>query len=201
MAITVQLLSTDVSDKLPLYVEECGQDSRAYLHLDLEGDGEMWVDYKYPSDNSCGQREWHKVQLTYPIPNNLTPEGYNDLMVCSTVTALTARIVAGATVEWDGNNFVGSLDDDAEAAHDDLYAYLDGVYAEDFAHLEPWDAEQYYCEVKLSDIVKPGETHEAAARREVAEAERHGLYLDAVNVEMALDKKKAEEAEAESCDE
>lgn len=201
--MTIEInLHENASDKTcPCYFEQGGQESKAYLYLDLEGEGEMWIGSKYPSDNSWGHREHHKIQYRYAIPNNLTEVGYNQLLRDAKVLALAERVVAGAEIEWDGGNYRGALNDDAEAAEDELSRYLEQVTAADYDSLEPWDAAMWLDLSPLSSLVKDGETHEQAAERLRLEALRERAYLSAVDIEEELDRKKErEEEDAEELD-
>lgn len=196
MTIEIELYKEPSDTELPLYFEHGAQESRALLYLDIEGAGEMWVGSKAPSDNSWGQREHHKIQYAYTIPNNLTELGYNQLMQDDKIVALCERIVAGGSVEWDGSNFRGELNEDAESAEYELSQYLDQVTAADYSSLEPWSADMWLNDLKLSALVQDGETHEQVAERLQAEAlKKDRVYLNVVDLENELDRRKEREQE------
>lgn len=86
------------------------------LWLDLE-DGEMSARYNpeigngIPMSVHLGRTRWVEIPL-------LTTAAANALL--EEVAPLAERILAGSRIEWDGNNNRGYLDEDADAALEEL---------------------------------------------------------------------------------
>lgn len=83
--------------------------------LDLE-DGELTADYE-GSVGAIPESVFHDRTLWFGIPP-LVDEVANRLL--DALAPLAQRVLDGADIEWDGNNHVGVLDDDAAAARDEI---------------------------------------------------------------------------------
>jgi len=177
MTIELNLYTSKNEKRLPMYWEEGEQESRAYLYLDLEGDGEMWVAAKSPSMHSWGQREHWGIQRLYSIPNNLTELGYNDLMQHPTVASLAKVIHEDSEVVWSNGNYRIEMGDDALEAEIALEAFCASIEPGDFQALEPVCA-AYYLQ---GNIVE-----EDTAEKIVEQAIRDGYYLSVVEVQKEL---------------
>lgn len=193
MAIDINKYIAASDAKLPLYREYGEQESRAYLVLDVEGEGEMWAAYKAPHENGCNSRQWSGIQRWYQIPNNLTELGYNQLMTDSEILTLCERIVAGAEYYWDGNNYRVRLSDDARDADEELSEVCSMIDYHDYCHLEAASAAHYLNDTRYHNLVLAGEDHDAASERLAAEALRDGYYVSAVEIEKALDQMSKDE--------
>ena len=64
---------------LPLYTDYAGQESTAYLCLDMR-DGEVSFEERAPHNNGYSQDEFSGYVRTFKIPNNLTVSGLNELL-------------------------------------------------------------------------------------------------------------------------
>lgn len=186
MNIRINKYNPAMDNNLPLYREECGQESRAYLYVDTDGDGEMWVDYKNASDNSCSPREWHGIVRRFRIPNNLTELGYNQLLGYKLVLELAQLIIDGSEVYWDGNNYCARMDENAQEAHDALERFCDCIEPNDFSSLDPVCADYYLVDGTYEALMSSGGTEEDVAERIVAEAIKDGYFLGARDVKKTL---------------
>lgn len=135
---TVHIRKLDAKNKAQLYCRYYGQNSPqpCYIALDLES-GEMYADYNPNIGGGMGMREWHGIVRTWVIPV-LRASAANELM--EEIADLAQQVLDGGEVVWDGNNYVGRLDDDARGASDSIENML--LDAE--GQLEVWDAESYY---------------------------------------------------------
>lgn len=96
---------------------------------------QCWID---PSGRRCliethspGQgvsvAEWHRRNLTIGVDTHGGPvdgPAVVEWLRGAEGQALLARVCDGHSVEWDGNNHVGQLDDDAKAALEELEQWL-----------------------------------------------------------------------------
>jgi hypothetical protein len=94
---------------------------------------------------------------------------------------LLERVHAGHSVEWDGSNHVGRLDDDASAARDEIERILDGLDDDDRAQV--WDADDWVFGVDgLRSAWPATKTIDEAVAALTAEAERQerleGVIVD-----------------------
>ena len=179
--IKVQLYVNPSHTEIPLYFESAGQDSRAYLYLDLR-DGELWVGCKAPWDNGMSEAEWDGDIKSFRIPNNLTEAGYNDLMTDKRVQAMCIEILAGS-----------------EQAEEDLRGFCDNQRFGgcSFGSLDVCGAGEYLKNLSFRECVKEGESIEDAIKRLINEAIGEGFYLGEGELERELEYKQQEEAESE----
>lgn len=191
--IKAALFENPSKRELPLYAEVGGSESTAYLYLSVST-GQICVGRKLPFDNTVSAEQWHGVLRAYRVPNNLTEYGYNQLMQDESILALCRRIVAGSVVEWDGNNHVALLDDDAIEADWNLEDYAYRIESADYHSLNVWDAYQYYNEAPYNTLVQEGEDHDIAETRLHEEALNRGVYMSHRNLFKVLDYKKEQGA-------
>ena len=113
------------SDRFPVYVhypQQC-QPQPAYITLDLET-GECTADYS-AEIGGTSSRQWHGIELTFKID----PMAHKDTIAeaIEDNAELFQRILDGATVEWDGNNYRGVLNKDADSAYESFGRYEDFI--------------------------------------------------------------------------
>lgn len=120
------------------------------LELDLE-DGELTAGYNpnvggraYPE--SVGNRR----TLWFPIPC-LTATAANALL--EDAKPIAQRILDGATIEWNGNNLVGVLTSDAQAACDELAALCDEGNFSEADYAVQYDAGDWFAGEGSSEVV------------------------------------------------
>lgn len=192
-ALTFELFSGDDLTDLPLYTDYSGQESSAYLCLDLR-DGRVWCKEKAPHDNTWSSAEHLGHIATWEIPNSLTGTGLNALMQNPDLTPLLIELCDGSEEFWDGNNYRRGLKskDYPNMILDKLELFFENVLPEDYDHLEPWDAFMFFQDSIYSELIKDGEEHNVAARRLQSEARREGVYLSWQNTINALDTMKEE---------
>lgn len=108
----------ECTDPTELYRHYDGQSEPqdAYLELDTQ-DGTLHADYNSEIGNAVPFTVHHGLQRRYSIPI-LTADAANRVM--EEIRPFAERIVAGTESEWDGNNTVAVLDDDARAAEEEL---------------------------------------------------------------------------------
>lgn len=141
---TVQI--RNITDNTELFCWYGGQSEpqACHLNLDLE-DGELFCDYNGNIGSGVSAAVYHRRILTIGIPT-LTGEAANELM--AEVAPIAQRVLDGASIEWNGNNNVGQLSDEAQAAFEELTRVVedftsdaptvDGIYAADwYAGMDP----------------------------------------------------------------
>lgn len=194
MTINISKFKVAASDLLPCYDEVQGQETRAYIYVDISNK-EMWVGCKQPSDNTLSFREARGYLRSFRIPNNLTSRGYNDLLDHPSIRELAELIVAEASEYYDGSNYRIRLSQVGMDAEVTLMNLCNAIEPGDYESLEPAGAHYYIAEGSYEALMSAGGTHEEVAERIVAEAIKNGYYLIAYDVEKHLDGMK-ETAEA-----
>jgi len=183
-------IDTYTSDyTLPLYTDYAGQESRAYLCLDMR-DGEVYFEERGPHHNGCSQDEYAGYIRTFAIPNNLTVQGLNELLQDRQVIDALRTILSSGEEFYDGNNYRMRLSDDGDEAE----AFLDTYeYGGRYASLEVACAEYYLRDCSYASLVRNNETHEVAAARLAKEAQRNGFFVSASDIENTLESMSAPE--------
>lgn len=92
----------------------------AYIELGL-ADGILLADWDSEIGNAVPFSVYHGIDRRYRIPI-LTAEAANRTL--REIAPLCKRILADSSIEWDGNNNVAVLGDDARAAEDEIEALL-----------------------------------------------------------------------------
>ena len=190
MTIEINKYSIASTAVLPCYEEQQGQESRAYLYVELRDEGEMWVGYKLPSDYSWSASEDAGYLHRFGIPNNLTPQGYNDLLDHSTIKELAELMVKEAEEYYDGSNYRMRLSDTGNDARETLERLCESIDCADYQCLEPVCAYWYLTDGSYEALMSNGGTHEEVAERIVQEARKDGYYLSVADVERHLEEMK-----------
>jgi len=107
--------------KAPVYCHYDGQiqPQKAFISLDI-CTGEVAADYRSDVGGGMSMREWNGKLRTYSIPCETAGSVLRAFMDSDEFKKLCGRILAGSDEVWDGNNYVGKLNNDAIAAEDDL---------------------------------------------------------------------------------
>lgn len=118
MPTTTVLEILAVDDPGGLYRQYDNESAPQPCHLSLDiRDGQMSCGYSASTGNSVPMDVYHNLVLEAEIPC-LTADAANQLM--NEVADLARTVLAGAGVEWDGNNHVGRLSDSADEAWDEI---------------------------------------------------------------------------------
>jgi hypothetical protein len=192
MAIEINKFSTKSSDTLPCYDTAGGNESHAYIYVDVS-DREMWVSYKLGHDNSWGIREDRRYVHTFRVANNLTAEGYNDLLSRPGLAHLVEQLINECEEYYDGSNYRMRVSERGQEVIEAIERYCEDT--SDCESLDPWCADMYLQHVTYQDLTATGGTHEEIAERIVIEARKNGIHLSAVDVESRLDEMQEEAAE------
>lgn len=120
LTITVRVL--DCTDPTGLFRQYHGQSEPqpAYLVLDLR-DGTLIADYDSEVGPASPPAVHHGFERRWGIPL-LTGEAANRVM--AEIHGLAGRILADFEEHWDGRNTVARLGEDAQAAEDEIRAWL-----------------------------------------------------------------------------
>lgn len=168
-----------------------GESYNAYLLLDENG--KVYTDTRAPWDNGCPIDEWHGCTRTWKIPAAADGDALRDALSDMHILELLQRVRNGHRIEWDGNNYVGVLDDDAEEASEELENYLGDLTCWDI-----WGASDFLSQTDIDNNLWPaGQTLEQVVADIEADARGNGVLLveDANAIAQVLCEKLLEQLE------
>lgn len=178
----------DLADEdAPLYVEHRGQPFRAMLYLDEHG--KCSLETAGPWENSVPARVWNGCTLTWSLPAEIKGHVLHDKLTSESVLELLQRVYEGHNVEWDGHNWSGTLDEDAQEAYDELQLILEqGWNSGD--EWSVFSAVEWLAKFRLSDVWPVGKSIEAASEDIIRDAADNDTLCGATgDVESALREK------------
>ena len=137
--LTVNTTAFDtLTGSAPLFAcSSNGEPYDAYLLLDKDGT----VDFELRSPRFGGTpiAEWHGLTRSWIVPSAV--RGFELQNRC--ILELLQRVHDGRSVEWDGNNHVGVLDEDAEAASKKLTSLLGSMAVWEVCAADSWLSSDY----------------------------------------------------------
>ena len=120
---------------------------------------------------------WHNRILRYTLNNILTIKAINELM--AQILPLAERITAGHTEKWDGNNYVGKLDDDAQEASNEIERICDDIGDNPTDLQLVWDGNFLASDVEEAASPDATEADIAASIKKIEEAaEAEGAIIN-----------------------
>jgi len=110
-----------------------------YLELDLEDEKTpLYLGTVYGIDGAP-ESVWHGRRRRYWLPNNVNAEELTTDINAGVFNELFQRILDGSEVVWDGDNYVGRLNEDARKAEEELEEELEGYEDESIGLYEAGD--------------------------------------------------------------
>lgn len=148
------------------------QPKPAFIRMDEDGEIDAWVN----GDNGTPMRVWHGRTLTWRVPSNVRGDAL--LAFVQGRQPLFERVYLGHEVDWDGNNHVGKLNEDAQEASEEIEKAAESLCDEtiDVCSMEEWMRAEG--NNKLRDLWVADQSLEAAA--EEAEASARDAMRDGV---------------------
>lgn len=125
----------------PLHHRYPGQAGPQPAYIELTEDGKVLADFNAELGNAMPAAVWHRRTLRWPLPPDVRGEALTAFLADPAALALLQRVHAGHSVEWDGSNHVGRLDEDARAASDKFAELIERDLAGDEAAV--WDANEW----------------------------------------------------------
>lgn len=118
------MISCNCNPELDPMHRDTNSETWTKFFIDLR-DGEYGITQEM-DDNATPGAEWNGIIQAQEL-NTRPNEGEAKAYLENGAVELIKRVLAGGTVEWDGNNMAGSLDDDARAAFDELVQDLENT--------------------------------------------------------------------------
>lgn len=168
-------LSEIRSESAPLY---CKYDLQinpqpAFIELDLET-GNVTADYSGEIGGGVPVSVWNGIWRRYSVPAYISGECLAEILEDEEVVALLNRIHEGSDVEWNGNNYVGVLNDDAQDAEESLVNLLEHWHIQG----NVWEAKEWLFSCsKLWDHWNDQPLSEAVAELK-SDAESDNAHID-----------------------
>lgn len=139
MSITIP--HAHAADLLPVYWQHPRQSYPQPAFIYMSEEGRVWADYiEDPDGRTVTMDVHHRRTLRWSIPESITGQALDELL--ETITPLLDRVHAGHSIEWDGHNNKGRLDDDAAAASEEIEGVIGAIpYADlqDISTAEGYD--------------------------------------------------------------
>ena len=146
----------------------------AYIRMDEDGEIDAWVNGEI--GNAVPASIWNGRTLTWRVPSDVKGEAL--LAFVQEHQALFERVYLGHEVDWDGHNHVGTLDDDAQEASEEIEQAAEALRDEtiDVCSMAEWMRAEG--NNKLRDLWAADQSLEDAA--EEAEASARDALRDGV---------------------
>ena len=186
-----------VEGDLDLFCKYQGQHDWQPAYIEIDGD-KLSAGYNAEIGGAVSFDVWHRRILRYRITAMRASEA-NQLL--ERIAPLAERIAAGHSIEWDGNNNVGRLDEDASEAEEELEYLLDQYVPED----GPWMAEDWLQDADYGEITADTTNEELSKISEewmsVAKSDGVAIYDGVGAIERVLERRRnrlLDEREAEA---
>jgi hypothetical protein len=138
----------------PLITAHQGRLWDAYLELDE--DGVCSITQSAPWDNAVSVDVWHGRTRRWPLPARVAGRPLHATLTSLEVLELLQRVYLGHSIEWDGNNFRGVLDEDAQDAFDSLEAVIGELDNDESSQWVVWDADEWLAQAAIEEIWPEG---------------------------------------------
>jgi len=157
----VWITKLDETDVAALYCHYSRQTQPQDCHLELDLEtGELSADYNAEIGNAVPAPVWHGVVRRWGIPC-LTAAAANELM--AEIAPIAQRVLDGASVEWDGSNWIGKLDADAAVAEEGAEQLAGGCDGDTV------------CAVDACDWLDGGDANALGITTDTTDAELHSI--------------------------
>ena len=157
----------------PLYRVSYRQTQPQPSYVEMDEDGKVKVGTNPDSGGAIPMDVYHGRRMRWPITQEVSGERLVQLFRDPEVIALLERVHAGHSIQWDGNNNVGVLNEDAQDASDQLEERFDSVESD----IAVWDVDDWLWEAgnRLCDNWKEGATLDQAVAYLEEDAKRDGV--------------------------
>lgn len=120
----------------PVYQHYAGQHQPqpAYIRMDEDGEIDTWVNGEI--GNATPSDVWHGRTQAWRVPADARGEAL--LAFVKDHQRLFERVWQGHKVEWNGNNWVGKLTEDAKAAYEEIEAACSDIETIDVICMQDW---------------------------------------------------------------
>lgn len=181
MAITLKIDSLR-DEVAPLYLKYDREINPQGAYIEIDEDGEVTASSNAEIGNGIPNFVWHGRTRRIPCPYGVVGSSLADYLEGDEGKELLERIHVGHTVEWDGNNHVGSVTEDAQEAERELERAL-----QELPQATIYTAEEWIEHDVLSNVWPVGKTLAEAAELSSTPKEAHQV-IDGDMEEAIMDK-------------
>lgn len=176
-----KIIGIDCLPEVDPYHRDTGKLCETYITISPET-GKVWVSQEY-DDNATPIDVWNGIDITERLGFGQVMDGekIQDYLESEEATSLIQRIINGHEVEWNGNNHVGHLNDDANEAWEELVNELNEM---------TWDGEIWTVEDYFGDTIDSLLTDEEISNIEDEYLANDKLYLIGDLKEFLLESRK-----------
>lgn len=116
----------------PLHMQYDGQHQEQPAYIEMNEDGIVSADFSgFVGGNACTPEVFHNRTLQWEISPFSNGDDLVAFLQSDEAQELLSRVNAGHSVEWDGNNYVGVLDDDATEASEQFAEVAENNFSVD----------------------------------------------------------------------
>lgn len=172
-------------DECPLYhrySSECKPEG-AYVQLSEGG----LVSAGIASGDGLPVRVFNNCDLRWEVPPEVNGKVLADFLRSTDVRALLDTIWYGHDVDWSNGNQVGTLDDEAQEAYDELQYLLSEICESECNPSSVWEVSEYLFGSNSLRDVWSSESLDAAVANIEADAKYQNVFIDGDIAECLLD--------------
>jgi hypothetical protein len=136
--MTVKIISVDTMPEIDPYHRDTQGLTLTEITIDPE-DMECYISQEC-DNNSTSIDKWNGMIIGRKLNGTLDGDDCKDFLESEDGQALLTRICDGWSADYNGNNYVGGLDDDAQNALDELVEELESFYS----NKEAWTCGDYF---------------------------------------------------------
>lgn len=144
----------------------------AYVMMDRYG--VVTADYDGNVGGGVSSDDFHGITLRFEVSPLINGAVLHAFLMADEAKSLLSIIDDGHSIDWNGNNWVGTLSDEAQQATEDFNDLLSDFSDPDSCLDEAWNVGDYYGSSDFSDIWSDSETLAVAASSIENDAESYG---------------------------
>lgn len=141
------------SEAAPLYERYKGQHKPQRASITITEDGDVYAEVSGNVGGGTTPDKWHGRTIEISVPPLSNGASVAAVLESAEGSVLLNLIHEGHSVEWDGHNNVGTLDEDAQAAISELEDILSDVTLD-----EVHEVDAYLCDQPFSELWKGDQT-------------------------------------------
>ncbi len=124
----VNIITANLQEsKAPVYMMYAGQCQPQPAYIALDADGDVYADYNSEIGSAVPADVWNGLDRRIDISPFCSANGLESLFTDKDFIAAVTRYYDGRTTAWDGNNWTSELNEDAEAALEEIEEMADEV--------------------------------------------------------------------------
>lgn len=160
MATQIKITKIETMPQIDPYHQDTGQETWTALFIDPQ-ERTAYIRQEC-DDNATPVDIYHGRRLCQRLDIRPDEDAAREYLTGNAGQALLERIVSGHSVNWDGSNMIGSLDDDASEAFDELILGINCLAESDWSI---WQVDDYLDDA-VRNSIQPMTTDEELRNQE-----------------------------------